>query len=128
MSLRETAGADATRILEDGTYGFGWPIILADPSGLEFEITGYTNDIHELIDPDTGVSVSGRRASIALSISTLKSANIALPYNVPDENDKPYVIKFNDSAGNEHVFKVMESHPDRTLNIVTCLLGKYEPC
>lgn len=128
MSLRATAGADATRIIEDGTYGFGWSIILIDPSDLEAELTGVSNDIHELIDPDTGVSVSGRRASIALSISTLESANIALPYNIPDESDKPYIVKFNDSAGVEHVFKVIESHPDQTLDIVTCLLEIYKPC
>ena len=128
MSLRSTAEADTTRILEDGSTGFGWPIILTDPDDLETELTGFTNDIHELIDPDTGVSVSERRVSIALSISALEAEDIALPYNVSDESTKPYVIKFNDSAGNEQIFKVLESHPDRTVGMVTCLLEIYEPC
>ena len=128
MSLRSTAEADTTRILEDGSTGFGWPIKLINPDDTEIELTGFTNDIHELIDPDTGVSVSERRVSIALSISAIEAEDIDIPYNVADENIKPYVIKFNDSAGTEQIFKVMESHPDRTVGMVTCLLEVYEPC
>lgn len=128
MSLRSTAEADTTRILEDNDTGFGWPITLIDPSDLETELIGYSNDIHEIIDPDTGVSVSGRKVSVALSISSIEAANIPLPYAIADEKTKPFVIKFNDNAGNEHIFKVMESNPDRTLGIITCILEIYEPC
>ena len=128
MSLKSTAETDAGIILNDDVYGFGCSITLIDPSDLSIDLVGFSNDIHELIDPDPGQSVSSRRASVALYIRDIESNDVILPYNIPESDSRPYRMKFIDSNNHEHEFKVIEAHPDRGLGIITCLLGLYKSC
>ncbi len=126
MGLRETAEADLAHILEDKTAGFGWDITVTDPAGTSVLLVGYSNDIGMSIDPDTGVAVSGRRASVALRISSLTTAGLGIPKGIIDATSKPWRVTFNDIEGTSHTFKVQESHPDRALGVVTCLLELYK--
>jgi hypothetical protein len=126
MGLRETAEADLAVTLEDADCGFGWPITVTDPAGTTADLMGSSQDIAQLIDPDTGQAVSGRLASVALRISSLKAASLGLPQGIADEASRPWVIEFNDIGGDPYKFKVQESNPDRELGIVTCLLEGYE--
>lgn len=126
MSLRSTAEADLGTILEDGIYGFGWPITVTDPAANVGSLTGFSDDISQLIDPDTGQAVSGRLASAVLRISSLTTAGLGLPVGIADATIKPWIIQFDDINGNAHKFKVSESNPDRALGIVVCLLESYE--
>lgn len=125
--LREAAEADLELILEDGTIGFGWPITVTDPAGTTADLIGFSNDVEDLIDPDTGQPVTGRIASVALRISSLTAAGLGLPENISDSSSKPWLMAFDDINGNAFVFKVHKSNPDRTLGIVTCTLEIYEP-
>lgn len=125
--LRETAEADLAVILEDGTTGFGRPITVTDPSGTVGNLTGFSNDVAEVIDPDTGQAVSGRIASVALRISSLTTAGLGLPEGIADATSKPWQISFDDINGNPFTFKVQRSNPDRALGIVTCILELYKP-
>lgn len=123
MGLREIAEADLGAILEDAVAGFGWPIVLTDPTGTTQALTGFSNDISQLIDPDTGQAVSGRLASVALRISSLASG---LPEGIADATSKPWLVAFDDINGNPFTFKVVKSNPDRALGLVTCLVEFYE--
>ena len=125
MSLRELAEADLGVILGDNTAGFGWPITVTDPEDRSAVLVGFTNDIGQLIDPDTGVAVSGRQASIALRMTSLLAAGLGLPKNIAAVDRKPWRIAFDDVVGETHRFKVIESMPDRALGVVTCLLELY---
>ncbi len=125
MSLRQTAEKDLGAILEDGAMGFGWPIQVTDPSGLSKPLTGFSDDISQIIDPDTGEAVSGRLVSVALRISSLTTVGLALPVGIADAKIKPWVIEFDDINGNPFKFKVQQSNPDRALGLVTCLLETY---
>lgn len=125
--LRETAEADLAGILEDGTTGFGWPITVTDPSGTVGNLTGFSNDVAEVIDPDTGQAVSGRIASVALRISSLTAAGLGLPEGIADAASKPWQVAFTDVNLNPFTFKVQRSSPDRALGIVTCILELYKP-
>lgn len=128
MSLRNIAEADLEYILEDGTYGFGWPITLTDPQGnVSSGLIGYSNDIAQLIDPDTGQLVSGRSASVVLRMSTLTAAGFSLPRGVADQSSKPWIVVFNDIGGASHTFKVIQGDPDRALGIIVCMLEAYTP-
>ena len=124
--LRDIAEQDLAVTLEDATYGFGWAITVTNPAGTALALTGASNDIAQMIDPDTGEAVSGRSASVALRISTLVTGGLALPEAIPDESAKPWLVAFNDINGNAHIFKVSESNPDRALGIVTCLLEAWQ--
>ena len=126
MSLRQLAEADLGAILEDGATGFGWPISVTDPDGNVGSLTGFSDDIAQVIDPDTGQAVSGRLASVALRISSLAIAGLALPRGIADTGSKPWVVEFNDINGNAFKFKVSQSNPDRALGLVTLLLELYE--
>lgn len=127
MSLRQLAEADLAVILEDGTTGFGWPITVTSPAAVSANLTGFSDDISQVIDPDTGQVVSGRLASVALRISSLTGAGLALPQGIADAAQKPWLITFDDINGTSYAFKVMQSNPDRALGLVTCILELYQP-
>ena len=128
MNLRAKAEADLGVILENASTGFGYPITLTDPTGLSKDLTGFSNDIGFLIDTDTGLAISGRRASIALRISTLTTQGFtSLPKGAQGEALKPWVVNFDDINGNPFTFKVSDAQPDRGLGIITCTLEIYEP-
>lgn len=126
MSLRVIAEQDLGFILEDGIYGFGWQITVTSPSLITAILTGYSDDISQVIDPDTGQAVSGRLASVALRISSLIASGLGLPRGIADSGTKPWIMEFNDINGNAHKFKVSQSNPDRALGIVTCILEIYK--
>lgn len=126
MGLRELAEKDLGAILEDSVTGFGWPITVTDPAGIVGTLTGFSDDIAQVIDPDTGQAVSGRLASVALRVSSLTFAGLGLPRGIADTGSKPWVIQFDDINGNAYTFKVSQSNPDRALGLVVCLLELYE--
>ena len=125
MGMRQIAESDLSVILEDAVIGGAWPITIIDPELNELDLTGWSSDIAQVIDPDTGVIVSGRAASVAIRISTLIDNNFLLPVGIAESESKPWAIRFNDINGFSHKFKVIKSNPDRTLGVVTCLLEVY---
>ena len=129
MNLRQLAEQDLQTVLEDNTSGFGWPIVVTDPSGFTNPnpIYGMSNDIGLLIDPDTGTAISGRFASATLRISTLIAAGFSsLPVAVSSTSSKPWLMSFDDINGNNYVFKVKSSMPDRGLGIISVTLEAYK--
>jgi hypothetical protein len=126
MGLREQAAADLRTILTD-EQGFGWPITLVPPDGRSLELVGFSTDVSMMIDPETGMAVSGRTASVALATSVLTEAGLGLPQAVPDGNRKPWTIAFKDIGGCPWTFKVRDARPDRALGIVVCMLEHYLP-
>lgn len=126
MSLRVIAESDLGAILEDSVTGFGWPITITDPAGNVGALTGFSDDIAQVIDPDTGQAVSGRLASVALRVSSLESEGLGLPQGISDTSSKPWIVQFSDINGNAFTFKVSQSNPDRALGVVVCLLELYE--
>ena len=126
MNLRAQAELDLEAILEDSVGGFGWPVVLTSPTGVETPLTGSSNDISQVIDPDTGEAVSGRSASVALRISSIYAAgHTELPKAIFDSASKPWLVTFDDITGNPYTFKVVQSNPDRALGLITLVLELY---
>lgn len=125
MGLRELAERDLGAILEDDVAGFGWPLTLTDPAGLSRSLVGFSDDISQSVDPDTGMLVSGRQASVALRLSSLYAEGFAIPRGVADRSSKPWVVTFEDINGAPYTFKVRTGDPDRTLGLVVCMLEDY---
>ncbi len=127
MGLRIDAENDLTFILEDKVTGFGFDITVTDPLGTVGEFIGFSNDITQVLDPDTGQIVSGRSASVAIRMTTLNTVfSNSLPVGIADAGIKPWVVEFLDIAGLPYKFKVIKSNPDRALGVVTLLLGEYQ--
>lgn len=124
MNLRLQAAADAQAILNDAA-GFSWPIKVTAPDDATACLKGFGNDISLLIDPNTGMAVSGRKASIALALADIDAAGIGIPKGIAESDRRPWVVEFDDIRGVPHRFKVSESNPDRALGIVTCTLEAY---
>lgn len=125
MSLRRVAERDLGFILESHEEGFRWELSLTPPSGAPVPMFGFSNDIAQVIDPDTGQLVSGRLATVALRISTLNELGIALPTGVADQSKRPWLVTFDDINGKPGRFKVRQADPDRALGLVVCFLEVY---
>jgi len=123
MNLREIATNDLNVIM---SIDFGWVITIIDPTDISANITGYSNDISQVIDPDTGQIVSGRLATIAIPLRALANEGLSIPENKENSTEKPWRILFKDTDNNDYTFKVIGSNPDRALGIVTCELEIYD--
>jgi hypothetical protein len=126
VGLREQAAADNRAILEDSAAGFGWPITVTDPHTNRGSLVGYSNDIAQAIDADTGMLVTARSVSVTLSIASLASVGLGVPQGIAESSSRPWVIEFLDVAGRAYRTKVRESRPDRSLGCVLCILEKFE--
>ena len=82
-------------------------------------LKGFSNDIAQIIDPDTGEAVGGRFASVAIRIGNLAAKGLGIPKGITNNKQKPWVVKVADINGNNYTFKVAQSNPDRTIGIVT---------
>lgn len=90
-------------------------------------MVGNAGDIAQTIDPQTGMAISGRVAHVSIAMASLVAAGfVDLPRGIADDKRSPWVVTFNDIAGKEHTFKVLEAMPDRTIGIVTCTLEGYD--
>lgn len=127
MNIRMLAEQDLAVTLEDAN-AFGWPVTLTDPDGFtgSSNLTAQASDIGQMIDPDTGVPVSGRQAAAVLRISSVFAAGFILPVGIADSAGKPWLITFDDINGTEYTFKIEASDPDRTLGTVSLMLGVWD--
>lgn len=123
MNLRNVATGDLNTILK---IDFAVEILLTPPAGLTKTVTGYANDIAQVIDPDTGQIISGRVMSIAVTLRSLSEQNLEIPRGEMDESSNPWLVQFMDPDLKEYLFKVLSSNPDRALGIVTCELEFFK--
>lgn len=126
MTLREKAESHLAIIIENKTTGFGWDVQVTDPSGFSVPMVATSSDIHQILDPETGLAMSGRQASVNLRMSTLEDLGFTtLPRNVQENTSKPWTVEFLDLSGVPQLFKVNQGNPDRTLGLITCFLEVY---
>ncbi len=129
MGLRAIAEQDLGIIMEDKDAGFGYDITLTAPDGTVGAMVGFSDDIAQVIDPDTGQAVSGRLASVAIRIGliTEKLPGKGLPVGIADSASKPWLVAFDDINGNPFTFKVAQSNPDRAIGLLSLILEFYTP-
>jgi hypothetical protein len=77
------------------------------------------------IDPETGVEITGRTASVLVSISDLLDESY--PIYRDSKNPNEIVMKddsctFLDASGNSHVFECAEVRPSHTFGCITIIL------
>lgn len=127
MNFLEIAQLDKAFTLNDDQFGFGSTIKLTDPDLFSADVIGRSNDINFAVDPDTGVAISGRTATVAIDMQELIDKGFSsLPAAQSDKTKKPWIVEFDDQLGNTHTFTVLEANPDRTLGIILCTLRFYK--
>lgn len=124
MSLRAQAQIDLRTIVEN-VGDFGWPITVTPPVGAAAALIGLSTDIGQTIDPETGVAVTGRKASVALTMASLTAAGLGIPRGIADTSSNPWLVRFTDVHGNPQTWKVVESVPDRAAGLVVLMLEAY---
>lgn len=122
MGLRATAAADAKAILEDSASGFAWPLALTSPAGVVTALAGFSTDVAESVDPETGTVVAGRRGSVAVSLSSLPE----MPSAEAESGKQPWQVVFDDLTAAPTTWKVVEVRPDRALGVVVLLLEAFD--
>lgn len=113
MSLLARAAADVRSILNDVAGGFAIPITIIPPDYAEVVINGFQTDVGLAIDPDTGVMVAGRKASIVISQADLAAADLAIPEGIPEDDENPWLVRWTPPTGGEQTMKVVSALPDK---------------
>lgn len=126
MGIRELANRHNRAILNNSATGGGWPFTITDPAGNTAALTGWSNDIAQVIDPDTGQAVSGRLATVTMHLQDLEAQGLAIPSGENFSNAKPWLVTWDDLRGNAYKFKISSADPDRTINNVTCILEAWD--
>jgi hypothetical protein len=124
VNLRVQAEADLRAILHDAG-GFSWPIRVIDPDGRQAQLQGFANDVAVSLDPETGIPVANRKATVAIAIRDLLEANLEIPKGIADGEKGAWVVEFNDINGRPTTAKISDAMPDRGLGIVTCTLEAF---
>lgn len=124
MGLRSQAHTDLIGIVES-SEDFGWPIVVVAPGGQELSLTGLHTDHGLTFDLETGLPISGRRAAVALVLQRFTDAGLPEPRAVIDAAGRPWVVRATDIHGTSHLYKIVETMPDRTIGMVTCVLEVY---
>ena len=125
MSLRAQAALDVRSVLED-LDGFACSITVTDPWGTSAVLTGLAQDISRTIDPDTGLLVAGRLASVTLPLVALFEAGLEEPRGVAESTELPWRVKFADVQGTVRAFKIARTSPDHEAGIIVCELEGLE--
>lgn len=128
MNFREIAEQDLAITLEDNQYGFGWPINVTDPDGLNKDLFGQQNNVAFKIDPDTGTPVSGLIVEVSLRTKSIFDAGFsAIPEPQPDTTKKPWIFQFDDINGNSGTFTIKETNPDKSIGLILFQCETYQP-
>lgn len=118
MNLRSLAALDHARILSDGVDGFGWPIIVTNPEGVMVVTTGFASDVGEVVDPQTGLAVLGRRVTVQLLPGPIRELAMGEIRAVAEGDRKPWLVRFTDIHNRGRTYKVAAVHPDNDLGSI----------
>ena len=124
--LDQQAAADLRSILEDAS-AFGRRVIVATPAGVSAELVGRVNDISQTIDPETGLTVSGRTATLTLALASLREAGLPEPRVCQDPDVEPWTVELLDADPGQRNFVISGVRPDRSYGggdgAITCFLS-----
>jgi hypothetical protein len=110
--IRQQILADLDTIIK-GEFGQSIRISRQDGSDPN-DFTGYSNDIHNTIDPQTGLMVSGRSARATLVLQDILNQFGELP-------KKLWIVEFLEISPN--VFKIHDVMPDASMGTLTLIIG-----
>jgi hypothetical protein len=126
VSLRDLAASDHAAIVTD-LSAFALPITVTNPAGVSAIVAGQASDVGEVVDPQTGLGVLGRRVTVQILPAPLALLGMGAVVGVADGAQKPWLVRFADIHGAVLTFKVVEVLPDRVLGSLRLLVEGYRP-
>jgi hypothetical protein len=127
VNLRELAALDHAAIVSDVAAGFGLLVTVTNPEGVSLTMGALASDVGEVIDPQSGMAIDGRRVTVQLLPGPLAAAGMGEVRLVADGFAKPWLVRFADVHGVPRTFKVIEIFPDRYLGSIRCRLEGWKP-
>lgn len=121
MITAADAAADLKWMIEGD---FSVAITVTNPSGKSAVLRGQQNDIGKQLDQETGAIVTGRSASVSLSLASLAAEGLGEPYGVVESSSRPWIIEFTTPSGSVRKFKVRSIEPDQG-GVIVCFLEAY---
>jgi hypothetical protein len=125
VSLRELAALDHAAILGDTSQGFAIPLVITSPAGVQIALAGFASDVGEIVDPESGLQVTGRRATVSFVQDPITQAGLGAVTAVAEENRRPWLVSFADAHGIVRTYKVIEVLPENDLGSLRCALEGY---
>lgn len=127
MGLLDQIRKDVAKITTNKSSGFAVDLTFDNKNYNIVTVQGLFTKHSTQIDPQTGLSVTSKNCSIAVSESVL----VAAGYPVRDTqkkllNMRGHFVKFTDSTGEEGNYKIMEQRPDETVGLITFILSDAE--
>ena len=122
MNLQAIAEQDLVATLETD----GQTIKLTSPDSVTVELQAVSNDIGLMLDPETGVPVSGRNCNCTLRISSILAAGMVMPRGIEDGEQLPWIVEYTTVNGETISAKVIASNPDRSLGVISLRLELIE--
>lgn len=124
--LDQIAASDLRSILEDAS-GFGRRVIVTAPGGVSAELVGRINDISQVIDPETGMVVSGRSSTLTVALASLRDVGLSEPRAVQESGVEPWTVELLDGQPGQRNFVISGVRPDRSYGggdgAITCFLS-----
>jgi len=130
VNLRAQAESDLNSILKDADNGFGWSIEFVSPAGDFVSLLGFSNDIGQAIDPETGQPVAGRTVTVSVPIKDFEDRGLSLPTGITQTNSRPWCVSFMELPGSQSRpvnFRVVNTLPDRGIGMLVCYLEGIRP-
>lgn len=125
MSLLDQAAADLASILTDAVGGFAVPVHVTDPGERSATVNGLATDIGVSVDPETGLAVAARKASVTLSIAALRAAGFTdNPRGTGSDKARPWRVMFTLPTGEQRYEVAGATMPDK-LGCIVCFLKAY---
>ncbi len=125
MNLLERARKDIARITQN-TSEFASPVRLTSPAGVQRDVTAITNEVWQGLDPNSGNTINGAVASIAISLDALTKAGLGIPQNEHDAKAKPWRVELTLADGVAREYKLKASRQDMTLGLIWFVLERYQ--
>jgi len=125
MSLQDSAANFVRSILENKDQ-FGIEMTVTDPSGVQAQITGIPTDIHQSIDPQTGLLVASRTLCVSMPLAAFDEKFGKRPEGVSARGRRQWLVELKLPTMPAAVKYAVEGTRPDAIGIVLCFLQIYE--
>ena len=125
MNLTDRAKADWLRFSSDSDSGFGVAISFIAPTAETATINGLGTKHRVSIDSD-GQTINAKNVHVTFAESLLVAESYPVRNGAGEVSLRRHRVSFADSTGLQKNYVILETFPDETVGMITCILGDYE--
>jgi len=123
MGLMEQNKKDIEQITQN-TTDFGVSLFFEAPGGITATVNGYYSD-HSMTFDELGNPVTGKKTSVCVSEQPLLDQDYPTRTSKGLTSFQNHFVTVTYADGNEVKYKIEETQPDYTINLITLFLTNY---